>query len=200
MNDKERMLQGKLYNPYRIDNHNWLLGKKVLTQFNRIEANELDKGIEILKTVMRNIGENTLIVPPLYYDHADKTSIGYHCFINTDFMTIGDESITIGNHVYIGPRVSIYTAAHPIDALVRNKDLEIALPVTIKDNVWIGGNVVINPGVTIGNNVVIGSGSVVTKDIEDKVVAAGNPCKAIRTINEQDKVYWLKEYEEYINN
>lgn len=177
-----------------------VIRKKVLTQFNRIEANELDKGIEILKTVMRNIGENTLIVPPLYYDHADKTSIGYHCFINTDFMTIGDESITIGNHVYIGPRVSIYTAAHPIDALVRNKDLEIALPVTIKDNVWIGGNVVINPGVTIGNNVVIGSGSVVTKDIEDKVVAAGNPCKAIRTINEQDKVYWLKEYEEYINN
>ena len=200
MNDKERMMKGLLYNPYKVDNPQWLTGKKILKQFNEIKADELDKGIDILKPLFHYIGKDTYIVPSLYYDHGDKLSIGEHCFINTDFLTIGEGKIIIGNHVYIGPRVSLYTASHPIDAFVRNKDLELALPIIIKDNVWIGGNVVINPGVTIGSNTVIGSGSVVTKDIEDNVLAAGNPCKVIRKINEKDHEYWLKQYEENIND
>lgn len=90
-----------------------------------------------------------------------------------------EAKVGIGDHVFIGPRVSIYTACHPIDAFVRNTGLEYAKEVMIGNNVWIGGNVVINPGVHIGNNVVIGSGSVVTKDIPDDIVAAGNPCRII---------------------
>ena len=97
------------------------------------------------------------------------------------------------------PHVSIYTAGHPIDAEIRNTELEYAKPVTIGSNVWIGGNVVINPGVTIGDDVVIGSGSVVTKDIRSHTVAAGNPCKVIRQITEEDHKYWKKQYDEYIN-
>ena len=91
----------------------------------------------------------------------------------------------------------ILCACHPIDAMIRNTGVELGKPVTIGDNVWIGGNTVINPGVTIGSNVVIGSGSVVTKDIPDSVIAAGNPCKVIRMITNKDKEYWLKQLEEF---
>ena len=102
-----------------------------------------------------------------------------------------------GDNVFIAPHVSIYTAGHPIDAKIRNTEVEYARPVTIGSDVWIGGNVVINPGVTIGNDVVIGSGSVVTKDIPSHVIAAGNPCKVIREITEEDRIYWEKQYQEY---
>lgn len=200
MNDKERMLCGKLYNPYKVNNPQWEKGKSLLKEFNDLNVHINDESMSILKKAFHNIGENTFIIPPLYYDHADNTSIGHHCFINTEFMMIGEGKINIGNDVYIGPRVSLYTATHPIDAFVRNQDLEISLPITIGNNVWIGGNVVINPGITIGNNVVIGSGSVITKDIEDNVVAAGNPCKIKRRITQEDHEYWYKQYLEYIKN
>jgi maltose O-acetyltransferase len=89
--------------------------------------------------------------------------------------------------VLIGPNVGIYTAGHPLHFELRKEELEFASPITIEDNVWIGGNVVLNPGVTIGRNSVIGSGSVVTKDILANVVAAGNPCRVIREITDADK-------------
>lgn len=97
----------------------------------------------------------------------------------------------------LGPRVSLFTAGHPIDKNVRNQQLEYGKEIIIGDDVWIGGNVVINPGVTIGSNVVIGSGSIVTHDITDNVVAAGNPCRIIRKIDDQDKRYWEKLRDEY---
>lgn len=93
--------------------------------------------------------------------------------------------------------VFIRQAILPISASIRNMELECAKPVTIGNDVWIGGNVVINPGVTIGSNVIIGSGAVVTKDIPDGVVAAGNPCRVIREITEEDEAYWKKEYDDY---
>ena len=96
-----------------------------------------------------------------------------------------------------GPRVCIFTAGHPIDPVIRNSKLEYGKEVHIGDNVWIGGNTVINPGVTIGNNVVIGSGSVVTKNIPDNVVAAGSPCRVIRAITDADRTYWVQEAAKY---
>ena len=96
-----------------------------------------------------------------------------------------------------GPRVGLYTAGHPIDAVIRNEHYEYGKPITIGNNVWVGGNVVFNPGVTIGDNVVIGSGSIVTKDIPSNVIAVGNPCKVLREINDQDKKYWEIEKQRY---
>lgn len=90
------------------------------------------------------------------------------------------------------PNVSLFTATHPIDAEKRNSGIEFAMPITIGNNVWIGGNSVVMPNVTIGNNVVIGAGSVVTKDIPDNCIAVGNPCRVLREISEQDKIYYFK--------
>jgi len=107
-----------------------------------------------------------------------------------DAMFLDVCDIVIGDDVYIAPRVSIYTATHPIDAAVRNADLEYGKPVKIGSSVWIGGNAVICPGVTIGDNVVIGAGAVVTKDIPSGVVAAGNPCRVLRSITRADWDKW----------
>ena len=92
----------------------------------------------------------------------------------------------------LAPNVSIFTAGHPIDTEMRNKEWEYAIPVKIGNNVWIGGNTVINPGISIGDNTVIGSGSVLTKDIPSNVIAAGNPCKVIRKITEEDRQFYFK--------
>ena len=100
--------------------------------------------------------------------------------------------ITIGDNCFMAPNVAIYTAGHPIHPDSRNSMYEYGIPVTIGDNVWIGGNVVICPGVTVGSNCVIGAGSVVTKDIPDWSIAAGNPCKVIRKITDEDKRFYYK--------
>lgn len=103
--------------------------------------------------------------------------------------------VIIGNNVQFAPNVSLYTAGHPIHPDSRNSGYEYGIGITIGNNVWLGGNVVVNPGVHVGNNVVIGSGSVVTKDITDNVIAVGNPCKVIREITEEDRKYYYKNYE-----
>lgn len=143
-----------------------------------------------------------VLTPPVYFDHGDRISFGKHFYANTDLTILDENDVTFGDNVFIGPHVSIYTAGHPIDANVRNLDLEYAKPVTIGNNVWIGGNVVINPGVTIGDDVVVASGSVVTKDIPSHVVAGGNPCRIIRQISQEERDDWhmqLREYEQDIS-
>lgn len=108
-------------------------------------------------------------------------------------MDVG--KVTIGDNVQFAPNVSLYTAGHPIHPDSRNSGYEYGIGITIGDNVWVGGNVVINPGVHIGNNAVIGSGSVVTKDIPDRVIAVGNPCRVIREITEEDRKFYYKDQE-----
>ena len=97
----------------------------------------------------------------------------------------------------VGPRVSFYTASHPTDAEIRNEALEFGLPITVKDNVWIGGNVVILPGVTIGKNSIVAAGAVVTKDVPDNVIVGGNPARVIREIGEADKAKWERMKDTY---
>ena len=106
--------------------------------------------------------------------------------------------MTIGERVLLGPRVCIYTAAHPMDAAVRATGLEYGKPVVIGDDVWIGGNSVINPGVTVGSNTVIGSGSVVTRSIPSGVIAVGNPCRVLRPITDEDSRLWKNRHREYL--
>ncbi len=114
-------------------------------------------------------------------------------FANYNLTILDVGKVTIGENAQIAPNVSIYTAGHPIHPESRNSGYEYGIPVTIGNNVWIGGNAVILPGVTIGNNVVIGAGSIVAKDIPDNMIATGNPCRIIREITEEDRIYYFKK-------
>ena len=123
--------------------------------------------------------------------------LGESFYANYDCIILDVNKVIIGNNVFFGPRVCIYSAGHPIDANVRNMLFEFGKPIKIGNDVWIGGNTIINPGIIIGNNVVIGSGSVVTKNIPDNVIAVGNPCKVLRSITDEDKLYWENKKMEY---
>ena len=170
----------------------------MLEKFNTMSWKREKERMELLKGIFGHLEDDAVIVPPFYCDKGTQIYIGKHFYANTGLLILDEADVRIGDHVFIAPRVCIYTASHPIDAGVRRKDLEVAKGVTIGDDVWIGGNVVINPGVTIGSGVVIGSGSVVTKDIPSGVIAAGNPCRVIREITEEDRIYWEEQEREYL--
>lgn len=195
MTEKERMLAGKLYmvDPELQSEAQWR--RYLLRQIR--EADSPMEARPIFQTLLGHIGEDFWIEPPFYCDYGKHIHIGEHFYANCDCVMLDVCDITIGDHVFLAPRVCIYTAAHPIDAGARNSGLEYGKPVTIGSSVWVGGNTVINPGVTIGDNVVIGSGSVVTRDIPSGVVAAGNPCRILRPITEEDKTYWEAQAAQY---
>ena len=196
MNQKERMLAGL---PYKA----WLDGleeerleyKKKIYDFNLLPPDEQSKIPEMLKNILGKTGENIFIEAPFHCDYGWNIEVGENFFANYNLTILDVGKVTIGKNVQIAPNVSVYTAGHPIHPDSRNSGYEYGLPVTIGDNVWIGGNTVIMPGVSIGNNVVIGAGSVVTKDIPEWCVAVGNPCKAVRRITEEDKKYYYKKRE-----
>ena len=199
MTEKDRMFAGKLYCPFKVESQ-WFEIRAAVKKFNDSEFWKDSTALEDLKKLFLSVGEQVVLTPPFYCDHGNKISFGNHFYANTGLTILDENYVTFGDNVYLAPHVSIYTAGHPIDAEVRNTDLEYAKPVKVGDDVWIGGDVVINPGVTIGSNVVIGSGSVVTRDIPDGVVAAGNPCKVIRAITDNDKEYWHRQYQEYLED
>lgn len=198
MGEKEKMLAGKLYiaqdEELGRDNKK---SRQLTRLINNTTEEQIDYRIQLLKELFEATGKNLYIEPPFRCDYGCHISIGENFYANYDCIIVDVCKVKIGNNVMFGPRVNIFTAGHPIDAGVRNELLEFGKPVTIGNDVWIGGNTVINPGVTIGNNVVIGSGSVVTKDIPDGVIAVGNPCKVLRKITDVDKEYWEKEKEKY---
>ena len=178
-------------------------------EFNSTKPSEKEKREEILKKLLPNMKKDVVILSPFYTDYGYNCIIGEKTFINHNAylmdgaeMKIGQGSrilmgttiikpwkIKIGKNCFIGPNCGIYTANHPVCFEERNRGFEKALPVTIKDNVWIGGDVTILPGVVIGENSVIGAKSLVTKDIPADVIAFGNPCRVIRKISEKDKIF-----------
>jgi len=191
MTEKEKMLSGKLYVAGGEElAEEFRRAKRLTREFNATTEEELEKRKEILRKLFASVGEDVYIEPTFKCDYGCHIYIGNHFYANYDCIIIDVCDVIIGDNVFLAPRVGIYTAGHPIDAAVRNQKLEYGKPITIGDSVWIGGNAVINPGVRIGSNVVIGSGSVVTKDIPDGVVAAGNPCRVLRRITEADQAYW----------
>ena len=197
----ELMENGKLH--HWNDKEIQELGKKaelLVEQYNSTKAGEDEKRTEILKELLGDGGGKCFIKPPFRCDYGKFIEIGEGTFLNFDCIILDACKVKIGKRVLIGPRTCIYSATHPIYAPVRIEGFDVSKPVTIGDNVWLGGNVVVNPGVTIGENSIIGSGSVVTKDIPANVIAAGNPCKIIREINDEDRVYWEREKEEYLKN
>ena len=201
MTDVELMQAGKIHywSNEEIDAMNFR-AKKLIYEYNNTKPHEGDLRNDILKELIGKIDGSCIILQPFHCDYGKFIEIGDGTFINYDCIILDACKVKIGSHVLIGPRTCIYSATHPIYAPVRIAGYDISKPVTIGDNVWLGGNVVVNPGVTIGDGSVIGSGSVVTKDIPANVVAAGNPCRVIREINEEDKEYWEKLRDEYLQS
>lgn len=196
MNQKERMLAGL---PYKA----WLDGlpedrmenKKKLYEFNMLPPEEENKREALINRILGKVGENAHIEAPFHCDYGKNIEVGKNFFVNYNCTILDVGKVVIGDNVMFAPNVSIYTAGHPVHPDSRNTGYEYGIAITIGDNVWIGGNVIINPGVTIGNNVVIGAGSIVTKDIPDNVIAVGSPCKVIREITEADRKYYYKDKE-----
>jgi len=193
MTEKEKMLAGMLYTVNDELRRELLNAKRITRRYNATTEEEADVRRRLLGELFAKVGENIYIEPPFRCDYGGNITIGENFYANYDCIILDVGRVTIGRDVKFGPRVCVYTAGHPIDAAMRRALLEYGKPITIGDDVWVGGNTVINPGVTIGSNVVIGSGSVVTKDIPDNVVAVGNPCKILRPITEEDGKCWERD-------
>lgn len=183
--------------PYISDNEVFEEQKKarVLTQkINTVDRSDFDAIGKIVKELLGK-SDGAFINPPFYCDYGTHIEVGKNFFANYNCTILDVAKVTIGDNCQLAPNVAIYTAGHPVHPDTRNSGYEYGISVTIGDNVWIGGNSVICPGVRIGSNTVIGAGSVVTKDIPDWVIAAGNPCRVIREITEEDRRLYFRDKE-----
>ncbi len=157
-------------------------------RLNQLPPSRREEREAIIRQLLGHVGKEITLHSPFHCDFGEQISVGDH-FVGNFNLTILDEApVTIGNHVFIGPDVGIYTVRHALLTDQRNAGIMQSLPVTIHDNVWIGGHATLLPGVTIGQGSVIGAGSVVTHDIPPQVVAAGNPCRVLHPITEADRV------------
>jgi len=172
-----------------------LENKKKLYAYNSLSPEEENKMDGLIRLILGKAGENAHIEPPFYCDYGKNIEVGKNFFANYNCTILDVGKVVIGDNVMFAPNVSVYTAGHPVHPDSRNSGYEYGISITIGNQVWIGGNTVINPGVTIGSNVVIGAGSVVTRDIPDNTIAVGNPCKVLREISEDDRKYYFKDRE-----
>ena len=177
----ERMLAGDLY---LADPEVGALAHRaalLADEYSRTVLRDVEAGHALLVELLGAIGEDSTIRPPLFVDLGSNIRIGARVAINYHFTALDVAAITIGDDCLIGPNVQLLTPTHPVDPRPRKDKLEAAKPITIGDNVWLGGGVIVCPGVTIGDNSVIGAGSVVTRDVPPNSVAVGNPARVIRT-------------------
>ena len=185
--EKEKSHAGKLYKAFGKELfEERQYAKELVFQFNALHPSKIQERDDLIRKLFGSTGEKFFIEPPFRCDYGYNIKIGNNFYSNYNLIILDCAITVFGDNVLIGPNVGIYAAGHPVHHELRNQEYEFALPVTIGNNVWIGGSVVINPGITIGDNSVIGSGSVVTKDIPANVVAAGNPCKVLREISDAD--------------
>ncbi|WP_066321560.1 sugar O-acetyltransferase [Bacillus sp. FJAT-29814] len=183
--EKEKMLNGELYNAADLELRNErTYARRISQYFNESQAADDKIRTVLLKDLFGSTGENLHIEPTFRCDYGYNIHVGENFFANYDCVFLDVCEIRIGDNCFIAPGVHIYTATHPLNAKERITGAEYGIPVTIGDNVWIGGRAIINPGVKIGNNVVVASGSVVTKDVPDNVVVGGNPARVIKRIEE----------------
>ena len=185
MTEKEKMLAGEVYSAVDAQLLEGLAAaREVIYDYNMLRPSEKEKKLELLKSLLGNVGDDAVIInQPFYCDYGKHISVGKRFFSNFNFTVLDEARVTIGDDCFIGPNVSIYTACHSTNPVERNSRREWAMPVTIGHNVWIGGSVTILPGVTIGDNVTIGAGSVITRDIPSNSIAVGNPCKVVKTLS-----------------
>lgn len=193
MTEKENMLAGK---PYKLNEEIRAICKftqELIFDFNTSRPSEIDKRKGIIKRIFGHVEDNCLIKPQFYCNYGRNIVVGKEFFANANCTILDNAKVTIGDDVWLAPNVCLFTAGHPMHHELRNAKFFYSFPIIIGNNVWIGGGAIVNPGVTIGDNTVIGSGSIVTKDIPANVFAAGNPCRVIREITDDDKQYYYKK-------
>lgn len=184
MSEKEKMINGREYFPEDEElTGERFRAKNLCIDYNSLRPSQKEEKQKILKTLLKNAGNNSVIEPVFFCDYGYNIEFDGFVYINHNSVFLDCAKIKIGNNTFIGPNCGFYTAIHPIEFEKRIKGIESAKPITVGKDVWIGGNVVVLPGVTIGDRAVIGAGSVVTKDIPSDVVAAGNPCHVLREIS-----------------
>ena len=187
--EKDKMLGGEIYDANNdlqliVDRDEC---KNHCYEFNNTHPSDKEKRAKLIKQLVSKTGENFLVEQPFYCDYGYNIELGENFYSNYNLVILDAAKVTFGDNVFIAPNCSFYTAGHPLDVEQRNKGLEYAYPISIGNNVWIGGGVTVLPGVTIGNNTTIGAGSVVTKDVPANVLAAGNPCRIIRELTNQQQ-------------
>ena len=184
MTESEKALAGELYDanydPSLIQAR--LSTKQKLKAYNETDPADMAGRTQQLKALLGRTGGTLLIEQPFHCDYGSNIEVGENFYANFNLVILDANKVIIGDNVFIAPNVGLHTSGHPLDYVRRNAGLEYALAITIEDNVWIGAGVNVMPGVKIGRNSVIGAGSVVTKDIPANVVAAGVPCRVIKTI------------------
>lgn len=156
-------------------------------EFNNCRPSDTEEQNRLLHQILGKIEGELVVTAPFYCDYGFNVSVGKNFYTNHNCTILDGAPVTFGDNVFIAPNCVISTAGHAIDSEQRSRGLEIARPIRVGNNVWIGANVSILPGVTIGDNTIIGAGSVVNKDIPADVIAVGNPCRVIRKITEKDK-------------
>ncbi|MDB6427110.1 sugar O-acetyltransferase [Curtobacterium sp. 20TX0008] len=181
--NRERMLAGDLY--IADDPENTRRAQRAVrlaAEYHRAAVEDEPSATPILADLLGHLGDDAFVKPPLFVDYGENISIGARTFVNYNLIALDVAPITIGSDCQIGPNVQLLTPTHPVEAGPRRDKLEAARPISIGDNVWLGGGVIVLPGVSIGDDTVVGAGAVVTKDLPAGVVAVGNPARVIRTI------------------
>ncbi len=183
MTEKQKMLAGQVYDATdpellrELDEN-----KDRIHEYNLLRPSDAAAKDRLIREILGRTGKEVIVNQPFYCDYGKNIEVGERFFSNFNFTVLDEAKVVIGDDVFIGPNVSIYTACHSTDPVERNSRREWAEGVTIGNNVWIGGSVTILPGVRIGDNVTIGAGSVVVRDIPSGSIAAGNPCRVIKNI------------------
>lgn len=162
-------------------------GKALCFQYNQLSPNDKDAQQVILQKLLGKMGKEVLVTPPFWCDYGYNITVGDYFYSNHNLIITDGAKVTFGDHVFIAPNCCFTTAEHALDPEMRKAGIEIAKPITIGNNVWIGAGSTILAGITIGDNSVIGAGSVVKKSIPANVIAVGVPCKVLRPITEEDK-------------
>ena len=181
--EKHKMLAGELYDP--LDEElvaDRLRTRLLIKELNDTREDQTEDRTRILGELIPNAGAGLWLQPPFYCDYGGNLYLGEKVFFNFNCVVLDVAPVTIGSRTLFGPNAQVYTATHPINHVERASGREFAKPISIGEDVWVGGGAIICPGVTIGDRSVIGAGSVVTKNIPADVFAAGNPCRVIRAL------------------
>ncbi|MEK6480645.1 sugar O-acetyltransferase [Catalinimonas sp. 4WD22] len=182
--EKEKMLAGELYDPLDPQLVEERLRTRLLIkELNDSREDEVEERSRILKALIPHAGDGLWLQPPFYCDYGSNMIVGERVFFNFNCVVLDVMEVKIGSRTLFGPNVQVYSATHPTDYKERSSGVEFAKPISIGEDVWVGGSAIICPGVSIGDRSIIGAGSVVTRDIPTDVFAAGNPCKVIRELS-----------------